>query len=192
MQSRLRRAIEGAVLVAAVGGWLVALQSCNATGEFEGGDTRFDAGLLALATQTLDDGGVTFTDLYKDFFGPVKMGATASCTLNAGACHAGPTESGTMASIPLHAKDGYMCVPDQAGCYASMVDAGLIVPDSKDPSAGNFPLTHVLRHLDPATGLVPDCSSVGSCMPYKPTSRVFTPGEMQRIQTWIMNGAHND
>jgi hypothetical protein len=166
-----------AILVAGFVGGSVELLACSATGGAEGGEDRFDASPAIVPTSTGGDGGITFTSLYQDFFGPR---GTATCTKSPGKCHGGPTEDGTQSA------NGYMCVPDKNGCYQGMVTGGLIVPGSGDPNAGVNAITHHLRHVDPATGI-----QAGD-MPLQPSGRVFSPAELQRVIEWIDSGAPNN
>jgi hypothetical protein len=172
------RAVGWALVTAAVAcASLVGVQACSAAGDFQGGFDRFDASPALLPVSTGNDGGITFTSLYADFFGPK---GNANCAKNPGKCHGGPSEPGTQSS------NGFMCVPDQDGCYKGLIGGGLVVPGSDDPSAGPNALTHHLRHVDPSTGLQ------SGDMPLAPSGRVFSPAELQRVIDWIDAGAQNN
>lgn len=138
--------------------------------EVTGGEPRLDGGAPAAE----DDaggvgGGATFTDLYRDFFGP--RGA-AAC--GGAGCHGTPTAPGAAVS-------NFVC-SDQATCAATM-STELVGPSGlADPEASL--LFGVLRRE------LPDGGTTGF-MPQAPTY-AFSPASMERVRTWIAAGARND
>jgi hypothetical protein len=117
------------------------------------------------------DAGVTWTALYRDYFGPIGV---ASCAGN-GNCHGSTSELGYMVS-------SYLCPPTKAACYAgitSMGDGGadLIAPDA---SFGSDYLSQVLCQT----------SGVGQMPLY--CSYTFTAVDIQRIQDWIAAGRQDN
>jgi hypothetical protein len=123
-------------------------------------------------TATTPQVAPTFSDIYLRFFGP---GGVASCTKNPGRCQGGPVEPGTLSA------NGFECVPDESGCYASLVKSGTISPGEPDAL-----LLHHLRHVDSATGLL-----VGN-EPLAPASFVFSPADYATIAAWVASGAPNN
>lgn len=118
--------------------------------------------------------GSTWTDLYRDFFGPT---GAASCAGD-GNCHGTRDTQGALGS------QGYVCA-DKDGCWASMTAAspGLVTTaDATDPTKSTLYVT--LRHRRS------DGSLAGS-MPQRP-SYVFSVASMDRIASWIQRGAKND
>lgn len=118
--------------------------------------------------------GTRWTDLYRDFFAPA---APASCAGD-GLCH------GSMDKAGARGSGGFIC-PTQDGCWASMTgpDAGLVTPsDTTDPA--NSALLLTLRHRR-------EDGSVAGTMPKRPVY-VFSTASIERIATWIQNGAPND
>ncbi|MBN9167259.1 MAG: hypothetical protein BGO98_17810 [Myxococcales bacterium 68-20] len=124
---------------------------------------------------TVDAGaGVTWTALYRDLFGPM---APSGCA-GSGTCHGAAGESGAQAS------NGYVCATKE-GCRESMLSLETGLVQSRDFSApSKSTLVDVLRRRD-ANGAV-----VGS-MP-KRSSYVFSRDSIDRIETWIANGAPDD
>jgi hypothetical protein len=116
--------------------------------------------------------GATFTDLYRDFFGPMGL---ATCSARS-ICHV-PGGQGAQLS-------GYECYPDQVGCWTSMTSAGLttsIVPDGGTPE--DTLLYRILRKAPPTPGSGP--------MP-RNSSFAFCPNDLARITAWIDAGAPNN
>jgi hypothetical protein len=120
----LRRSLGlGALGVAAVA---IPAACTDAGGSVSGGDLVFEGG-APVVTSTVDAGpgagtGTTFTDLYRDFFGP---SGAAKCAGN-GACHGAADQPGAMAS------GGYIC-PD----VMPTADAGASADGGKEGGAGN-------------------------------------------------------
>lgn len=146
------------------------MEACaEASGTTSGGDLRS----LPVAPVEVDAGatsegtGVTFTDLYRDFFGPT---GKATCAGD-GSCHGGEAEPGALAS-------GFICNADKARCQATMAQELVGTSGLANPKA-SF-LYAILR------------KSSGGRMPKRPESYVFSDASLERIQTWIANGAKND
>ncbi len=118
--------------------------------------------------------GGTFTDLYRDFFGPPEAGpALASCAARP-ICHV-PKGTGELIT------HGYQCFPDQATCWKSMTST--IVPMGGSASPEDTTLYKALRKGPPSTTSGP--------MP-KDSEFTFCADDLARIRTWIANGAKND
>jgi hypothetical protein len=114
--------------------------------------------------------GSTFSDLYRDFFGPTGL---ASCGARS-ICHV-PGGTGAQTS------GGYVCAPDQATCWATMTRS--IVPDGGTSAAEGTTLYMALRKAPPTPGSGP--------MP-RNSAFAFCPNDLERIKTWIASGATND
>lgn len=164
------------------------LFSCTAaTGSFEGGQAKFDAAPPAPTpggTAGDNGSGITWSDLYRDYFGPT---GAASCAGN-GACHGAVGKPGYLAS-------DYLC-SDKDQCWASLRDkdpvptnnSGLIKDsDLAAPDASQL-LARELRHDEKQ----PDGSTkrVGS-MPKTPQYK-FTETGYGRIRDWMKAGGNND
>ncbi|HEX8793640.1 MAG TPA: hypothetical protein VF765_22005 [Polyangiaceae bacterium] len=162
-----------AALAVAVAAFATATTACSSSTSGEGA-TEGDGGPDAAASDyCLEAGsrgdGSRFTDLYRDFFGP-EGGASCSAT---SICHV-PGGTGLKTS-------GYECAPDQDGCWLSMTSS--IVPDGGTPMPESTGLYKALRKAPPTPGSGP--------MPRNSTF-AFCPADLQRITTWIQNGAPND
>ncbi len=134
-----------------------------------------DAGDAAVAPDPCADAGdrgdgSTFTDLYRDFFGPTGL---ASCSAKS-ICHV-PGGTGMQTS------GGYVCSPDQDTCWASMT--AVIVPDGGSSAPESTTLYKVLRKAPPTPGSGP--------MP-RNSAFAFCPNDLARIKAWIASGATND
>jgi hypothetical protein len=119
--------------------------------------------------------GATFTDLYRDFFGPTGQ---ASCAGD-GLCHGSPEKAGAKGS------SGFVCGIEKTACWTSMTtgaSALVTSADATNPSTSTLVLT--LRHRRP------DGAVIGN-MPKRPLY-VFSVASMQRITAWIAAGARND
>lgn len=158
----------------------LGLAACaDATGEVRGGDLAFDPvpppaaqPNACPAVDTTDAGsGTTWTDLYRDLFGPTGAAKCASTT-----CHG---SAGTSA-----ARIGVLCV-DQQGCRQSLLDRGWIkLPaDSEAPEQSAF--YTVLRRCDAQQATV-------GVMPLLPTSYRFSEHSLERITAWLREGAKDD
>ncbi len=156
-----------------------ALGACaDASGEVKGGEPKFDPTPPAAPEQKIcpskdeaDAGsGATWTDLWRDYFGPT---GAASCT--DASCHGSPSGAGV--------RFGMLCV-DQAGCQESLHAKGVILPSDADaPEESMF--YKVLRRCDAQD------QTLGT-MPQRPSSYTFSPTSLARIATWLRNGAPND
>jgi hypothetical protein len=146
------------------------LTACGAGADPSGSpvESEVDAGTSDYCADAGDRGdGSTFSDLYRDFFGPT---GRASCSANT-ICHV-PGGTGAQTS------GGYMCVPDQASCWSSMTST--IVPDGGSASPEQTTLYKVLRKAPPTPGSGP--------MP-RNSSFAFCPADLKRITDWIASGA---
>lgn len=118
--------------------------------------------------------GTTWTDLYRDLFGP---SAPASCA-GSGACHGAAEQSGARGSY------GYVCA-SRDGCRASMLSPETALVQASDFGApSKSTLVQTLRRRS-ASGSV-----VGS-MP-KRSTYVFSHDSIARVEAWIRNGAPDD
>lgn len=135
-----------------------------------------DDGKVAQAPEDLLDAGsgTTWTDLYRDLFGPT---GGASCAGN-GPCHGSAEESGASGS------HGYVCA-SREGCRESMLslETGLVqASDSTAPEKSTLVAT--LRRRSAKGGIV-------GTMP-KRSEYVFSHDSIARIEAWIRNGAPDD
>jgi hypothetical protein len=176
----LERGAERAIACALLFGPLLASLACSA-----GEPAAPNVGSVVIAPPAPDAGtlgpspcedagdrgdGSTFSDLYRDFFGPTGL---ASCSARS-ICHV-PGGTGAQTS------GGYICAPDQAECWASMTSS--IVPDGGTPVPEGTTLYKALRKAPPTpgSGPMPRNSAFGFC-----------PDDLARIKTWIASGARND
>jgi hypothetical protein len=165
-------------------GLLVFVAACvNATTDVKGGEGLFDTTPppSSVTPQTCDIGadagsGTHWSDLYRDFFGPT---GAASCAGN-GTCHGDANQSGAKSS------GGYVCGANKDDCRASLLseNTGLIALPADQAAPEKSGLVTELRRKK-ADGTV-----VG-LMPKTPAC-VFEPEAIDRITTWIKNGAPND
>lgn len=170
---------QGAKLMVA----LIGAAACSTTAGEDRREGSSSAPTMQVGTDLSDGGsdkraeegaGSTWSDVYRDLFGPT---APASCA-GAGMCHGSAEESGASAS------HGYVCATKD-GCRASILssETGLVQPgDAVSPERST--LVQVLRRRST------NGSIVGS-MP-KRSSFVFSDAAMNRITTWIRNGAPDD
>lgn len=144
-----------------------------ASGTTSGGDARWDAqarvdpNLCAIPVQ----GGASWAELYRDYFGPEGKG---SCASNV-ACH-----------VPIKGamgfeQSGFGC-PDKDGCWASLTAQGdggvLLQPFNGAPSKLEWSLR---KEVAVGRNDMPS----NSC-------QTFTKGDVQRIRDWMAAGAKND
>ncbi len=115
------------------------------------------------------DGGATWSDLYRDCFGPDH----ASC--GSVGCHSLTTDQGFMSS-------GFVCGTTQDSCFAGMTAMNSIVPSGGTSTPETTALYENIRKAPP---------NVGGTMP-KFSSFAFNQADLVRITTWITNGAKND
>ncbi|AKU95388.1 hypothetical protein AKJ09_02052 [Labilithrix luteola] len=184
-----------AAFVACAGAGFVGLACSDGGGQIRGGQTQFDGappsneegdpGLqegdasdidaASWPEEQVDAGsGTTWTDLYRDFFGPT---GAASCS-SSGTCHGDPAAAGTTKSA------GYLCA-DKDGCRQSMLSDTTALIQTRDFSAPEgSTLVRILwqrKTNGTLTGSMP-----------KTPRYVFSRASLERIQTWIGNGAPND
>ena len=179
MRRTARRIGGGALLAVAA----AAAACVNATSDTKGGEPLFDTtppastGAVSCEIGADAGSGTTFTDLYRDFFGPT---GAASCAGN-GTCHGDANQSGARSS------GGYVCGASKDDCRASMLAMGTgpLVDPSKDPT--NPELSGLVQELRRRKT---DGTVVG-LMPKSPAC-VFEQPAIDRIQAWIKNGAPND
>ena len=172
---------------------LVSVASCtSASGEVVGGGPRpgYDAQapvplLLPIAEPTFSDAPATsWRGLYRDFFGRRALSSCAGRT----SCHADATGLGAKGS-------NFVCA-DRDSCWDTMrhkvdVDPNIstvpLVADSDVTAPDNAYLFRVVRHITNG-GMKDEAKG----MPKVPTDFYFKPDEIDRMQTWIRNGAPND
>jgi len=161
----------------------VGSAACSSAPQPTGGeDPLFDAGPPespdaaddATTTTTASpscapDGGATWTDLYRDCFSIEYAGCGQST------CHSSALDPGAMAS-------GFVCGATQDACWTGMTAMGSIVPAGGSSSPTTTHLYQILRKAPPL---------VGGSMP-KMSTFAFTQADLDRITTWIENGAPND
>jgi hypothetical protein len=156
----------------------IALVACVASSEPEpagGENALFDAGPAPASTTITaqgcaPDGGATWSDLYRDCFGP----SEAACGGSVG-CHSAVTDQGYVAS-------GFVCGTTQDSCWMGMTAMGSIVPAGGSSTPTTTALYDNLRKAPP---------NVGGTMPNS-SNFAFTQADLDRISTWIANGAKND
>jgi hypothetical protein len=118
------------------------------------------------------DAGVTWTDLYRDYFGP---SGKASCAGD-GNCHGATTQAG-------YASSGFLCPSgDKSGCYTGLTLQGDAGPDLIEPDAS---------FSDDNLSLVLCQCNGGGTMPFG-CSYIFTAVDVTRIQDWIAAGAQDN
>ena len=159
----------------------------SASGEVSGGGLRpgYDPNSVPTPppqVQARDSGaGTTWTDLYRDFFGPTGV---ASCN-RTGSCHGTPDKGGSLIS-------NFVC-PESNECYRTMRmgkhptrgvalvdDTAIAMPDTAfvfSVVRVQAPDGRILNNLD---------------MPQQPRDFAFTASELERIKAWIRSGAKND
>ena len=166
---------------------LAALAACaEAGGETKGGALT-DAGLAATnpprytpdtsaapADGACSGTGTKWSDLYNDIFGPT--GRPGSCAF-AASCHGTPDGAGAKIG------GGVQCF-DEKGCRQSFFDKGLV--DASDSAAPEkAALFGVLRIRTPE-------GSPAGTMPEIPADYVFSDTCVERMKTWIRDGAKDD
>jgi len=151
---------------------LVIVACANATGDVTPGAELYDAAPppAPVAICNIERGsGATWTDLYRDFFGPNNQ--PGSCSFRAN-CH-GTTLRG-----------GLLCGADKDACYASMT-RDLTPPEKKD-TPDTAALFSIIRMRSPVDG------SLIGIMPQEPNDCAFSDVSVKRIKAWIAKGAPND
>jgi hypothetical protein len=109
-------------------------------------------------------GATTWTEIYTTYFGPT---GTANCSRNGG-CH-------------TNTKKGFKCGNDKTTCYNGLKTKGLISPG---PNAGSSVLG------DPNTS--PLCGTLGGNMPPQGSGTCLNSAAVQKLDSWLKNGAQND
>jgi hypothetical protein len=133
------------------------------------GPPATDDGSVTVGPSCAPDGGATWSDLYRDCFGPDQ----ASC--GQPACHGSMSDPGFQSS-------GFVCGATSASCYAGMTAMNSIVPSGGTSTPSTTPLYENIRKAPP---------NVGGTMP-KSSNFAFNQADLDRISTWIANGAKND
>ena len=154
----------------------IAAAACaEATGEVRGGETLDTAPPPQPSSICFDEdagpGGVRWSDLHRDLFGPT---AFSRCAGN-GACHGDPEQRGARSS-------GIVCGADARACRASFIASNWVKPGAPEDSA----ILTALRRQNADGGI-----DVGVGMPRIP-SCAFSVASMERIRAWIENGAPDD
>jgi hypothetical protein len=150
------------------------LGACSsATGSPSGGTDVFDAGPAAAPdtgpAPTPDaGGGITWTDLYRDFFGNAAPGP--GCKGTGGQCHGGVDQGGGGV---------WVCGDTQESCWKGLTTATTALIDTKNPD-NSVLLSVALRQRG------------GGNMPLAPTTYVFSDASIQRIRDWMAAGAQNN
>jgi len=177
------------VLVLGVVACVSAVACASASGEVKGGELRpgFDPNAPPPAIEQpavpRDAGsGTAWKDLYRDFFGPTGI---ATCSLS-GSCHGMAGQGGPQAS-------NFICGADINECYRTLRtgkhpgEKMSLVEDSAVANPDSAFLFRVVR-LQNADGTVVQ----NLAMPLSPTSFAFSAADIDRMKTWIRNGAKND
>jgi hypothetical protein len=177
---------------------LLTTACSDATGTTKGGDPRFDAAPpeMPVPPQPVSDaavdgegglgGGITWTDLYRDFFGP-SPAAKASCSFSSG-CHGAADRPGAQAS------NGFVCPPPAGPSSAEIATARTACYESLKTSPANmlqgtsWKQTRLYGVLRKASGE----PTIDVPMPLQPSSVAFTDQELKRIEDWFAAGAKND
>ncbi len=189
----------GAFVVAA---FVIPLACTDAGGHVSGGELAFEGGAAPASTGEAGPGGgtgITFTDLYRDFFGPT---GAAKCAGN-GMCHGAADQPGAMAS------GGYICPdamgtvdagaadagdagsggganPAKAQCRATMMKVILVDPPFSTTSVCGQPFAKAYMHnvIRKATHAADDENN----MPRTPFTFVFSDEAVARIDGWVQAG----
>jgi hypothetical protein len=132
-----------------------------------------DGGTTTMGPSCAPDGGATWSDLYRDCFGPDH----ASC--GQPNCHGSMSDPGFQSS-------GFVCGATQETCFAGITAMNSIVPSGGTPgntsAATGTSLYQNIRKAPP---------NVGGSMP-KMSTFAFTQADLDRISTWIVDGAKDD
>lgn len=164
----------------------------SASGDVHGGELRpgYDASAPAplevpITEPTYADApAASWRGLYRDFFG---RRATGSCAGN-GTCHDTADRAGALQSH-------FVC-NDLVGCWQSLrtakdsdprVSTRSLVEDTDVTSPAGAYLFKVIRYRTADGTLVENRG-----MPQLPRDYAFMPDAIDRMQTWIRNGANND
>ncbi len=120
---------------------------------------------------------MTWTDLYRDYFGNNGAVHTAGCA-NGCFCHGSTDGTGYSAS-------GFLCPSgDKEGCYKSFVSQGPNGTDFVVPDAG-----FAADYIGSVLCLVTDAGQPtgAGTMPFN-CAYNFTPTDVERITTWLQAG----
>src|SRR5262245_3061632 len=182
IRSGLRPDTPGAFLSIAL---LAVMAACaQAGGEVKGGaltqqGQRAVAVPFGCPSGEQDVGqGTTWTDLYRDVFGPTNRGG--SCSFQA-ACHGSPDGTGAGSA------SGIQCF-DKAGCRASMIQKNLVTEADKANPDGSVLLGGILRRCVPDPSRGGGAEQVIGIMPQEPASFIFPETTLNRIRAWIRDG----
>lgn len=188
----LRRSMGLGALVAVVLPVVVLPLACTDAGGHEsGGELSFEAGTPATPTGEGGPGGgsgTTWTDLYRDFFGP---GGAAKCAGN-GQCHGAADQPGAKTS------GGYVCPdvmgtvpegganPAKAQCRDTMTKVIIVDPAVPGVSTCGQPFAKSYMHnvIRKATHDPNDENN----MPKSPYTFTFSDDAVKRIDTWVQAG----
>ena len=172
---------------------LVSVVSCtSASGDVVGGGPRdgYDAAtpaplVVPITEPTFTDAPATsWTGIYRDFFGRRALSSCAGRT----SCHVDATGLGAKGS-------NFVCA-DKDSCWDSMrhaidsdpkVSTRPLIADSDVAAPENAYLFKVVRVIT-KDGV----KHLNMGMPKVPTDFYFKPDDIDRMQTWIRNGALND
>jgi hypothetical protein len=173
---------------------LVCLVGCtDATGSVSGGTPLLPA-------EEAGSGGVTWTSLYGDFFGPTGQ---ASCTSQS-VCHGAANQAGAEVS-------GFVCGPTKEACWQGMTqgiaaDAGgffcpIVCVGTCTQTGSACPSTPADQSLyqdihkaEGGSGQLNNmpCGGNTQTCPASGASYTFTSDDLTRISTWIQQGAQDN
>jgi len=166
--------VVGFVLAAS----LAACAEASTDTPSSGGSPRFDTtpppGPPTPTPVPVDGGtgtGTTFTDLYRDFFGPA---GAASCAGGSTNCHGAKGDSGG---------NIFVCGADKAECRTSI--AGLA-------SGATFQDSLLFSMLRKDATLAPSPPAGTNRMPKAPKTYTFDKAGIDRIATWVAAGSKDD
>lgn len=168
---------QGASAVLAI---LVAVVSCSDADERVIDAAALDAGADATPPPEPVEGvcagsGTKWSDLYRDIFGPT--GSPGSCSFRS-SCHGSPEAAGARSGA------GIECF-DEKGCRQSLFDKNIVMPsDSEAPEKSGL-FVGLLRIRRPN-------GTVAGFMPQAPADYVFPSACVERMKTWIRDGAKDD
>ena len=167
----MRRALTAALCAACSFASLAACSSAGGTAR--GGEDTFDASPAPIpdagTPPATDDAGsgITWTDLYRDFFGKPAPGPGCSGSIG---CHgvAGSGGGGV-----------WVCGDTKDTCWAGLTSTTAALIDTTNPDNSTL-LSIALRNRQ------------GGNMPQQPATYVFSDASMKRIRDWMAAGAQNN
>jgi hypothetical protein len=189
----MRGIAPGSVLPSGLFVVIAGAAACtSASGDVKGGEPRpgYDAAAPAPLEVPItedayaDAAPTTWKGIYRDFFG---RRAKSSCAGN-GTCHDAADRPGAKIS-------NFICA-DLEGCYQSLrtakdpdprVSTHALVEETDIAAPQGAYLFKVIRYRT-ADGQIAENRG----MPQVPRDFAFMPTEIDRMQTWIRNGAKND